>query len=44
MKPKAGDFFLIRNLDKMVKYEGEKSFEPFKDWIKQKSKVGHDEL
>lgn len=44
MNPKAGDFFLIRNLEKMVKYTGSRKLDAMRKWIQEKSEIKHDEL
>ena len=49
MKPKAGQFFLFRGTDRIIKWEGNLELEEIAEWAKAKSKKkldeeGHDEL
>ena len=44
LEPKSGDFILFRNTEKLVKYNGKKDRDSMKKWLKEKSKVKHDEL
>ena len=49
MKPKAGQFFLFRGTDRIIKWEGNLEVEEIAEWARSKSKKkldeeGHDEL
>jgi len=47
LSPKPGDFFMIRNIEKMIKYKGSRKLDAMKKWIKEKSEKKvqeHDEL